>query len=144
MLKDVVPGAGWGVIDASGRPKPAWHALRRAFRPVQVALTDEGLNGLAIHLNNETAETVQAKLTLRCLKDDAVVMHRERDVELPPRSNQTLSSAELIGSFFDITWAYRFGPPALDITIIKLGELARAVHFPVLATPEAHAHFKSR
>jgi beta-mannosidase len=145
MLKDFVPGAGWGVIDASGLPKPAWHALRRAFRPVQVALTDEGLNGLGIHLINETAETVRARLSLRCFKDgDTVVMRRERDVELPPRSNQTLSSAELIGSFFDITWAYRFGPPPLDVTLVTLGDFARAVHFPagrprsiaVLAEPQ--------
>src|SRR6185369_4931523 len=64
MLKDFVPGAGWGVIDANGLPKLAWHALRCAFRPVQVALTDEGLNGLDIHLINETAETVRAKLML--------------------------------------------------------------------------------
>jgi beta-mannosidase len=131
------------VIDANGMPKPAWHALRRAFRPVQVAVTDEGLNGLGIHLINETAETVRTKLTLHCLKDGAVVMRRERDVELPPRSSQTLSSAELIGAFFDITWAYRFGPPPLDVTIMKLGDFARVVHFPVLATPEIHAQFKS-
>lgn len=144
MLKDFVPGAGWGVIDASGLPKPAWHALRRAFRPVQVALIDEGLNGLGIHLINETAETVRTTLSLRCFKEgDTVVMRRERDVELPPRSHQTLSSAELIGSFFDITWAYRFGPPPLDVTVVTLGDLARAVHFPVLATPEAHSQLKS-
>lgn len=143
MLKDFVPGAGWGVIDASGLPKPAWHALRRAFRPVQVALTDEGLNGLGIHLINETAATVRAMLSLRCLKDGAVVMRRERDVELPPRSNRTLSSAELIGSFFDITWAYKFGPPPLDVTVVTLGDLARAVHFPVLTRPEAHSQLKS-
>jgi beta-mannosidase len=123
MLKDFVPGPGWGVIDANGRPKPAWHALRRAFRPVQVALTDEGLNGLCIHLINETAETVHAKLSLRCFGDgDTVTMHRERDVELPPRSNRTLSSAELIGSFFDITWAYRFGPPPLKRTEVTLAD----------------------
>ena len=75
----------------AGRSLP-WHALRRAFRPVQVALTDEGLNGLGIHLINETVETVRARLSLRCFGDgDTVTMRRERDVELPPRSNQTLS-----------------------------------------------------
>lgn len=131
MLKDFMPGAGWGVIDSSGLPKPAWHALRRAFRPVHVALTDEGLNGLGIHLINDTAETVHAKLALRCFKDgETVVMRRERDVELPPRSRQTLSSAALIGSFFDITYAYHFGPPSLDATVVTLGDLARAIHFP--------------
>ena len=136
MLKDFVPGPGWGVIDANGCPKPAWQALRRAFRPVQVALTDEGLNGLGIHLINETAETVRGKLSLRCVGDgDAVTMRRERDVELLPRSNRTLSSAELIGSFFDITWAYRFGPPPLTWTEVTLDDattgarLAEARHF---------------
>lgn len=127
MLKDFVPGAGWGVIDANGLPKPTWHALRRAFRPVQVALTDEGLNGLGIHLLNETAETVRGKLSLRCFGEgDAVVMRRERDVELPARSNQTLSSAELIGSFFDITYAYRFGPPPLTRTEVTLDDASGA------------------
>jgi beta-mannosidase len=138
MLKDFVPGAGWGVIDSSGAPKLAWHGLRRAFRPVQVAITDEGLNGLAIHLINESAATVRAKLVLRCYQNsETVVMRRDRDVELPPRSNQTLSSAALIGSFFDITHAYRFGPAALDVTAITLDDaatglrLADAAHFPL-------------
>lgn len=156
MLKDFVPGAGWGVIDANGLPKPAWRALRRAFRPVQVALTDEGLNGLGIHLINDTAETVRAKLSLRCFKDgNTVVMRREREVELPPRSNRTLSTAELIGSFFDITWAYRFGPPSLEMTEVTLDDvtgarLADARHFPAgrvfqdgIASPRAHAQLKS-
>jgi beta-mannosidase len=137
MLKDFVPGAGWGVIDSSGAPKLAWHGLRRAFRPVQVAVTDEGLNGLAIHLTNETATPVRAKLALRCYQNgETVVMRRDREVELPPRSRQTLSSAELIGSFFDITHAYRFGPSALDVTAITLNDaatgerIAEAAHFP--------------
>jgi beta-mannosidase len=43
----------------------------------------------------------------------------------------TISSAELIGSFFDITYAYRFGPPSLDATLVTLGDLARAMHFPL-------------
>lgn len=137
MLKDFMPGAGWGVIDSGGAPKLAWHALRRAFRPVQVSLTDEGLDGLGIHLINDTAETVRARLSLRCYQNgETVVMHRERDVELPPRSNRTTSSAALVGAFFDITCAYRFGPPALDVTSVTLNDaatgkrLAEAAHFP--------------
>lgn len=138
MLKDFMPGAGWGVIDSSGTPKPAWHGLRRAFRPVQVTLIDEGLNGLGIHLINDTATLVRAKLSLCCYQNgETVVMRRERDVELAPRSKQTMTSAELIGSFFDITHAYRFGPPALDVTAVTLddaehgGRLAEAAHFPL-------------
>lgn len=138
MLKDFVPGAGWGVIDSSGVPKLAWHGLRRAFRPVQVALTDEGLNGLGIHLINDTAVPVRAKLGLHCFQNgETVVMRREREVELAPRSGRTMSSAELVGAFFDITHAYRFGPPALDVTAVTLddvatgGRLAEAVHFPL-------------
>jgi beta-mannosidase len=138
MLKDFVAGAGWGVIDATGAPKAAWHALRRAFRPVQVALTDEGLDGLAIHLLNDTAASIQARLSLLCLRDHAVpVLRRQRELELAPRSGLSLSSAELIGSFFDITYAYHFGQAPLDATIVTLDDVAtgrrlgEAVHFPL-------------
>jgi beta-mannosidase len=103
-----------------------------------VALTDEGLNGLGIHLINDTGTPVRAKLSLRCFQNgETIVMRRESDVELPPRSNRTMSSAELIGAFFDITHAYRFGPPALDVTAVTLDDgktgqrLAEGVHFPL-------------
>ncbi|MBS0539271.1 MAG: glycoside hydrolase family 2 protein, partial [Proteobacteria bacterium] len=137
LLKDFMPGAGWGVVDSEGTPKLSWHALRRAFRPVQVSLTDEGLDGLAIHLINDTAAPVRAKLSLRCYQNgETLVMRRVRDVELPPRSSRTISSAEMIGAFFDITCAYRFGVPALDVTVVTLDDaatgqrLAEAAHFP--------------
>jgi beta-mannosidase len=137
MLKDFMPGAGWGAIASDGTPKLAWHGLRRAFRPVQVALTDEGVNGLAIHLINETTAPVRAKLSLRCFQNgETVVMRREREIELAPGSNITMFSAELIGSFFDLTYAYRFGPAPLNATLVTLDDaatgarLAEAAHFP--------------
>jgi beta-mannosidase len=40
LFQDLWPGAGWGVVDSLGTPKAAWHALRRAFRPVQVTISD--------------------------------------------------------------------------------------------------------
>lgn len=145
MLKDLSPGPGWGVVDSSGIPKLAWHALRRAFRPVQVALLDEGLNGLAVSLINETAAPVSAKLSLLCLQaGDVVVMRRECEVLLPARSARTMSSAQLIGSFFDITYAYRFGPPPLEVAIVTLedagtGErFSEAAHFPLGRSTVAH------
>lgn len=138
MFKDFQPGAGWGVADAAGLPKLAWHGLRRGYQPVRAALTDEGLNGLGVHLINEGATAVQARLSLTCLQDGATVtLKRERDVELPARSNRTLSSAELIGSFFDLTYAYRFGPPPLDVAVVRLGDpasgavLDESLHFPL-------------
>lgn len=138
MLKDPSPGPGWGVVDSSGVPKLAWHGLRRAFRPVQVALTDEGLNGLGIHLINDTATPLQAKLSLICLQaGDIVTMRRECEIVLPAHGARTVTSAELIGSFFDITYAYRFGVPPLEVTVVTLtaagtgARLAEAAHFPL-------------
>ena len=145
MLKDLTPGPGWGVVDSNGMPKLAWHGLRRAFRPVQVAVTDEGLNGLGIHVINEAETPLRARLTLVCLlAGDIVVMRRECEIALPARGARTMSSAELIGSFFDITYAYRFGAPSLDVAIFTLtdavtGErLAEAAHYPLGRAALAH------
>jgi beta-mannosidase len=135
-FQDLMRGAGWGVIDVNGEPKPCWYALKRAFRPVQVALTDEGVNGLAVHLTNETGQDLTVEVELTCLRDGATpVVSVRRALTLPARSAQELSAFDLIGRFFDITYAYRFGPPGHDATVVRLrsadGEvLAEAFHYP--------------
>jgi beta-mannosidase len=142
FLRDLAPGTGWGIVDARGEPKSGWYALKRAFRPVQVTLSDEGLNGLHVHLHNETA--VARALTLRLAFTDATgraVAGAERAVSLAPRSTQTLSSAELLGRFFDATDSYRFGPPAHTLGHASLGDpagavIAEAFHFPGGRSPE--------
>lgn len=143
--RDLAPGAGWGVIAQDGLPKSAWYALKRAFRPVQVMLSDEGLNGLHVHALNETPQAVEATLRLACL--DAAgkpVVKAERAVSLSPRGGLTLSSAELFGRFFDATSAYNFGPAqhrlAHAVLLDGNGDLiADAFHFPTArdVTPEA-------
>lgn len=135
-FQDVASGAGWGMLDAAGEPKPCWYALKRAFRPVQVALTDEGVNGLAVHLTNETAQDLALEVELTCLRDGATpVVSVRRALALPARGGAELSAYDLIGRFFDITYAYRFGPPGHDATVVRLrdaqGEvLAEAFHYP--------------
>ncbi|WP_207458939.1 glycoside hydrolase family 2 protein [Azospirillum sp. SYSU D00513] len=136
LFQDLRPGAGWGVVDAAGGPKAAWHALKRAFRLVHLALTDEGVNGLGIHLINETAQVIKATLSLSCLRHGELpVVRAERPVTLPPRGAFTLSSSALLDSFFDITHAYRFGPAPHDATVALLADaegnrIAEAFHFP--------------
>ncbi len=134
--RDLAPGAGWGVIAQDGLPKSAWYALKRAFRPVKVLLSDEGLNGLHVHALNETPAPVEAVLRLAYL--DAAgkaVVKAERAVTLAPRGDLTLSSAEMLGRFFDGTAAYRFGPAqhclAHAVLVDGGGEpIADAFHFP--------------
>ena len=74
FLRDQQPGAGWGVIDAAGEPKAAWHALKRVLSPVQVTITEEGVNGLALHLINERAQPLTGELRLSVLGDEATAM----------------------------------------------------------------------
>jgi beta-mannosidase len=138
--QDVSLGAGWGVIDGLHRRKPAWYALQRASRPRQLILTDEGLNGLAVHILNEQATALNAVLRIECLQDGATsVRAAQRPIDLAPRSGIGLGSTSLLPEFFDITYAYRFGPLAHDVTIATLsdgtnGELiADACHFPAMA-----------
>jgi beta-mannosidase len=134
-FQDLWPGAGWGVIDSIGEPKAAWYALRRAFRPVQLVLTDEGINGLALHAINETDAPHTAKLNLTCWNDATTVLRGERELTLPPRGAVQLSATEIFGVFFDVTYAYRFGPPGHSLVTATLSDrsgalIADAFYFP--------------
>ncbi|WP_267357905.1 MULTISPECIES: glycoside hydrolase family 2 protein [unclassified Methylobacterium] len=136
MLRDLQPGAGWGVIDWTRRPKSAWYALKRAFRPVQIVITDEGLDGLHLHVLNETAQPRSLTVTLTFAdRNGRVAARAERVVTAGARETLTLSSAELLGRFFDATDSYRFGPRVHDVAHARLTDadgctIAEAFHFP--------------
>ncbi len=134
-LADFAPGAGWGILDAAGRPKPAWHGLRQASAPLLLVLRDQGLSGLGACIVNDGAVPVVATLRVRCLRDGAIVV-AEADLPLhvPAHDRLTLAPATLFPRFFDVTYAYRFGPPEHDVTTAWLEAdghvLATAQHFP--------------
>lgn len=137
-LQDLVPGAGWGVIDATGLPKSAWYGLRRAFQPLAVMLTDEGTNGLDIHLVNDGAETRSLRVELTCLGEGVLpVASGALEVDLEGRGTRRLPATDLLGAFFDVTHAFRFGPPSHDCVHVRLvdrqsGETVdEAFHFPL-------------
>ena len=137
FLRDLAPGAGWGVVDALGHPKAAYYGLLRAFRSVTVVLTDENLNGLKLTLINEGAAAQPVTVSLRCLHGGQTpVMQASRAMTLPARSTTALAASDLWGGFFDTTNAFRFGEPAHDVTVARLQDLdgrwlADAFHFPL-------------
>lgn len=143
-LQDLLSGPGWGVIDSTGEPKPVWHAMRRAFRPLQVLLTDESTNGLDIHVVNETAADLAAELEIICFRDGRQqAASGSHSLTLGARSKQKIAATDLFGAFFDTTYAFRFGPPSHDITVARLrsveGELlGEAFHFPLGRAKACH------
>lgn len=135
MLRDLWAGAGWGLLDDQGHPKPCWHALRRSLQPLTVLVTDEGMNGLMLHVLNETAAARRLQLVLEALRDgDVRVAHTQVPVELAARSRKSLAAASLLDHFLDLGWAWRFGPPPCDVVACTLQDehgvtIARCHHF---------------
>lgn len=120
-LRDLAPGSGWGVIDHRGEPKLAYHHLRRALAPVAVWMTDEGLNGVAIHVANDRSEPLAATLRVALYRDLEVCVGEVREeLDLPPHAALERSVESMLGRFSDASWAYRFGPPAQDAIVVSL------------------------
>jgi beta-mannosidase len=133
--RDLVPGAGWGLVDHGGRPKAAYHHVRRALAGVAVWTTDEGLGGMRIHLANDGPEPVPATLRLALYRDgEHLVGEGEEALELPPHTTGERDAELLLGRFTDVSWTYRFGPPAQDVVVASLERdgalLSQAFRFP--------------
>lgn len=124
FLKDLWAGAGWGIVDADQRPKAAYYYLRRALQPVAVVLSDEGCNGLDVHLVNETADEVQGTLELTLFRDAGVAAgSASRPVRIPPRGKLRVAALELFATFADLSYAYRFGPLPYNAVVATLRDL---------------------
>jgi beta-mannosidase len=135
FYKDLWPAAGWGVIDSHGRPKAAYYALKRSWRSLQAAITDEGLNGLDVHLINETGSAVCGALEITLLREpNLVVAHGHAPLNVEARSREVRSVDALLGRFCDVNYVYRFGPPQHDVAIATWRDergapLGEAFHF---------------
>jgi beta-mannosidase len=120
-LRDLVPGAGWGVVDHDGEPKVAYHHLRRALAPVAVWTTDEGLGGVVAHVANDRPAPLTARLRVSLYRDlEHRVDEAEETIELAAHGGCERNVESLFGRFFDASWAYRFGPPAQDVIVVSL------------------------
>jgi beta-mannosidase len=115
LWRDLRPGAGWGLLDSDGRPKSVFYALRRASQPLRLSITDEGTNGLYLHLVNDTPRAATGKLTLRCLREGKTpVIEAVRNVTIAQHAELSIGAFEMFDRFFDAGHCYRFGPAAHD------------------------------
>ncbi|MEO6714926.1 MAG: hypothetical protein ABIM89_16070, partial [Mycobacteriales bacterium] len=133
-LADQRPGPGWGLLDSEGRAKPVLAALRRVLSPVSVWTTDEGLDGIAVHVANDGPEPLSARLRLGLLRLDGTCVDRaETEVQLADHGSLTIGAEKLLGHFADVSRAYRFGPPDHDVVAVTLsgaaGPLATAMRW---------------
>ncbi|MGM9486774.1 glycoside hydrolase family 2 protein [Ideonella sp. YS5] len=139
FARDLWAGAGWGLLDDLGQPKAAFHALSRVCQPLHLGITDEGLNGLALHAVNEHGRAFEGRLTLRLYREgEWPVAETTRELELPARSCQGWNVCEWLDGFIDLSWAYRFGPAPADLLLARWeGEEASAERVYFIDVPGA-------
>jgi beta-mannosidase len=111
-LRDLEPGAGWGLLDHTGRPKPAALALAPTLQPVAVWLVDEGHNGLDVHVGNDGPSPFEATLTVSLVRDDGTDGETaSATFTMAPHAWAKLGVETMLERFADVSYAYRFGPP---------------------------------
>ncbi|MFZ6848656.1 glycosyl hydrolase 2 galactose-binding domain-containing protein [Undibacterium sp. RuRC25W] len=136
--RDLWAGAGWGVIDALGQPKAAYYFLKRAMAPLSVFFTDEGLNGLALHIINDTAHDFSGEIELRLYKHGEVCIARARqEVTVSAHSSHMIRADAVLPYFLDTSYAYRFGPAGHHQAAVHLYQ--RGVDTPL----DSDYHFTS-
>ena len=86
LLNIFGPVTSWAVIDGGGVPKPAWYALRDAYRPQLLTVQPRG-SALVLFAVNDSTEAWSAEGTVRRLRFDGTVL-AETDVSfvVPPLS----------------------------------------------------------
>jgi beta-mannosidase len=134
-LRDLWPGAGFGLIDALGRPKAAYFYAARAMAPFALVLTDEGLNGLYAHALHDRPQPLPTTLSVTLYRDgEQPLGSHARDVLLPGVMPTRVSVEAVLGRFHDTAYAYRFGPPGYDVCVARLvdptGRVATSFHLP--------------
>lgn len=121
FLRDLWAGAGWGVFDAAGRPKAPLYYLRRALRPIAISISDEGGNGLFLHVANDRPQALRAMLSLTLYRSGHIkVASVTTTIEVPGHDALQLPAAALFDGFVDLSYAYRFGPAPYDIAVATL------------------------
>ncbi|OZF55183.1 beta-mannosidase [Rhodococcus sp. 14-2470-1b] len=120
-LRDLVPGAGWGLRDSAGTPKAPWYSLARLSTPICVFIVDDGLDGLAIQAANDTGNSISGYLRAVLFGPSGPMGEpAEARIDLGPHTTDSVSLDRLLGSFTDANHAYRFGGQTYSAVVVEL------------------------
>lgn len=110
--RDIAPGAGWGLIDVTGRPKAPLAVLQRIWAPRAVTIANAGMSGLRVDLYNDGPQALVGQLLLTATSHHGnVVAQSALPITIAEHSALTFYDAEITGRFMDLSYAYRFGEP---------------------------------
>jgi beta-mannosidase len=140
-LRDLQPGDGWGLLTSTGTPKSPWWHLRRTLAPQAIWLTDEGLDGVAVHLANDRPDPWDGELRIALYReDDLKIEEITRPLIVPGHGAWQGDVEGLLGRFLDLSYAFRFGEPSVTTVVATFQDGSdappQAFHFPV-GRPEA-------
>lgn len=146
FLKDFWSGAGWGIIDSNGLPKACYYYLKRCWQPINIGITNETLNGVDIHINNETSQELNGKIEISLLNKNSIsIVNKTISIQVPKLETKTFNSDELLQNFYDTTYSYRFGPTKHSVVAVQLKNdnnelISEAYYFPNSEEPHNDAN----
>ncbi|MEP6899793.1 MAG: glycoside hydrolase family 2 protein, partial [Rhodanobacter sp.] len=95
----------------------------------------EGVNGLAVHVFNDGAAALAARVELTLYRAGEIrVGHAASAIHVPAHAAIEIAASALFEGFADLSFAYRFGPAMADVVhavlFTELGPIADAFWFP--------------
>jgi len=134
--RDLVPGAGWGLLDSDGGAKAALAVLARTWAPVSVIVANDGLAGIRIDVHNDTSTPLNGELRLTATNFTGIAVDATCRVAVPPASSVTYFDSEIYGHFRDLSHAFRFGPPSADaVQAVAVFDNARTARDVLVINP---------
>jgi beta-mannosidase len=115
------------------------------MQPVAATITDEGVNGLHVHVANDRACEVQGEVRVTLYRDGATcVASGTAPFVVPARGAAFVNVDAVLGRFHDVSYAYRFGAAGHDLVVATFTDasgvrIAEAFHFPLGAPSAQHA-----
>lgn len=121
FYKDLVPGAGWGMIDSAGSPKPLYYQIKRSFHPVAAFINDNGLDGLEALVVNDTPEQLSVEIQIKVISvPDTVSTQCVMQIGITSGGCWQSSIDALLDGFRDLNYRYQFGARQHDLVSLQV------------------------